>query len=619
MTDPQPDDPQPDYHRSERGRTVPPFAWWVLGVACVLLLVLVVARPDWFTRSAGDDSLHVAADRHLERTLDGIGYADGLWLNDDTSSASAVVRVPVDVGQSQSRLHLRGSVQVAQDSTAFLAVIVDGDQVDRSELPRGDADLDRIIDIPADAVLDGQVRVQFRLDGSLHDQTCSTDHSTGANVHIASGTVVEAALDEPVGTVRDVVATWDDAVTVVLPDDEDPWRTVAAQLGVGLTQAGHRVTYANALPDERSGVVVVGPEERLRSLGWDASSDDQVAVGTIGDTPVLGVRNTSATDVTRLLTGPLLVTADGAGGDPRRVPGVRPTGNDVALDELGADLTTATVVENHTWRASYSLADLPGGRLPRAVRAGWQLPSSPSDLTWIVNTSLNGRLIDSRALRGGGPAPVIDLPAQLQRVDNTVAFTVQRDRDLGGCDVRQTPYSMALDPESALLMGDDKGTGLTAIPQTLAPGFTVYVPQQSGEDTIAVLNASVPVLAEFVPADAAPEYAWGRAAEDGKPFIQIGTSSRVATPVTVADGRLVSGRPTRTDVSAITDGVLVSIGTVGDAVAGLVIQPVGSGMTAALPPFGTESSQVVTGHGSVAFGADGSPVDDDPPRASSPG
>ncbi|MCF8571050.1 hypothetical protein L5G32_12300 [Gordonia sp. HY002] len=561
----------------------------------------------------------MAADRHLQRTLDGIGYSDGLWLSDDTSSANVVFRVPVDVGQSQTRIHLRGRVQVAQESTAFLAVIVDGDQVDRSELPRGDAELDRIVDIPAGAVADGQVRVQFRLDGSLHDQICATDHSTGANVHIEPDTLVEAALDETVGTVRDVVATWDDAVAIVLPDNGDPWRTVAAQLGVGLTQAGHHVTYADALPDDPSNAVVVGPEGQLEGLGWGSSSNDQVAVGTIDGVPVLGVRSTSAADATRLITGPLLTAADGSGNQPRRVPAARPVGAEVALGDLGTDFTTATVVENHTWRVSYSLADLPGGRLPRAVRADWELPASPSDLTWIVNTTLNGRLIDSRQLRGGGPTPVIDLPAQLQRTSNTVTFTVQRDRDLGGCDVRQTPYSMALDSGSALLLGEDRGTGLTSLPQTLATGFTVYVPPQQGVDTVAVLNASVPVLAEFVPVDGAPDYRWNRAAEDGKPFVQIGTSATVMTPVTVSDGRLESGRPPRTDVTAINDGVLVSSGTVGDAVAGLVIQPVGSGTTTMLPPFGTESAQVVTRHGSIAFGADGSPVESVSPSRSGPG
>ncbi|MCF8587506.1 hypothetical protein L5G28_00605 [Gordonia sp. HY285] len=560
----------------------------------------------------------MSADRHMQRTVDGSGHPDGLWLNDDTPSASFTVRVPVDVGQSQTRIRLRGSTQVGHDAMAFLAVTVDGDQVDRSELSHGDGELERTVDVPEGAVADGQVRVQLRLDGSLHDQTCSTDHSTGANVHIAADTVVEAELDEPVGTVRDVVASWDDTVTVVVPNGENPWRTVAAQLGVGLTQSGHRVTYTDSVPDDRSDLIMVGTDQQLNELGWSASSDDPISVGTIGDMPALAVHSPSATEATRQITGPLVATADGTGGDPRRVPSEQGTLGDVDLGDLGADLATATVVDSHTWRVSYSLADLSDGHLPASARVGWHLPASPPDLTWIVDTSLNGRLIDSRPVRRDRPVTTIALPAEAQRIDNTLTFTVQRDRDLGGCDVRQTPYSMALDPDSVLSLGDDPGAGFTAIPRTLAPGFAVYVSATPAEDTVAVLNSAVPVLAQFMPVDAAPDYLWGRAPEPGTPFIQIGADGRVSTPVAVADGRLVSGSPPRTDVTAMADGVLVACGSVGNRVAGLVVVPVGHGATA-LPPFGTESAQVITGNGAVAFTADGLPIDDAPRRAVAPG
>lgn len=616
--EPDPGADQPEYFSGERERRVPKGAWWVLGIACVLLLSLLVVRPTWFTRAADDNSLHVPSDRHFTKTLAGLGHADGLWLNDDTSSTSFTVRLPVDSELSQTRVHLVGETQVPQDSTTFLSILADGDQVYRRELNRGTNPLDEYIDLPEGTVDDGSVRIQMRLHGSLNNQTCATDHESGADIHIGPDTVVEAALSEPVHTVRDVVSSWDRDVTLVVPDEADPWRTAAAQVGVALVQAGHEVRYAAAMPDEdRESAVLVGPGPTLAGAGWESDSTDPVAAGTVGDAAVLGIRDGSAADIARLVTGPLLPVADGPGDDPRKVPATSLAGDTIALDDLGADLSTASITEDHTWRVSYSLADLPGGRLPRAIRAAWQLPASPADLTWILTTSLNGRLIDSRRLTGG-PSPVIPLPPGLERVDNTVTFTVQRDRNLGGCDVRETAYSMALDPTSALLLGDDRGEGFVALPKILAPGFNVYVTAGSGESTVDALNASVPVVAAFVQAGHSPDFVWEADPPAAGPFVQIGTSRGVSTPVSVADGRLVSESPVL-DVSTITNGVVVSCGMRGGTVSGLVVQPVGTVAPAALPVFGTESAQIVTTHGSVAVNADGTPAVTGAPRANAPG
>lgn len=610
-----------DYFPGEKNRRVPRAAWWVLAAACVLLLVFLVIRPEWFTRNPDDTSLHVPADRHFSKTVAELGHSDGLWLNDDAPTTSFTVTMPVDSTRSSTRIHLRGDTQVAQDSTAFLSVTADGTQVYRSELPRGDNSLDAIVDLPDSTADDGRVRLQIRTDGSLHNQTCATDHSPGLNVHVAPDTVVEAALDQPVHTVRDVVASWSRHIRVLLADQEDQWRTAAAQLGIALTQAGYGVTYTGTLPDDDGDdVVLVGNADELSRIGWKTDSADPAAVGSVGDSRLLGIRSPTPAAVMQFLTSPAVSVNDTAGSDPRQVPVAKPTGNDVALGDLGADLSPTTITENHSWRASYALADLPGGRLPQAIRSTWQLPAGPDDLNWILNVTLNGQLIDSKRLAGGTPTVTTPLPASAQRVDNSLTLMVQRDRDIGGCDVRVTPYSIALQPTSILQLGNDPGAGFTSLPRILSPGFAVYVTATAPEGSIDTLNSTIPIIAEFVPAQMLPNFIWGAASPPDKPFVLLGSAPGIGTAASLTNGRLITGAPPALDTNAFSNGAVVACGTVGNEIRGLVVQWAGTlGDSLGAPSFGNEAAQVITAHGGFAVNAAGVPVSTGQSRNAAPG
>ncbi|NED68032.1 hypothetical protein G3I15_44580, partial [Streptomyces sp. SID10244] len=99
----------PAYFAGERGRSVPRSAWWILGIALVVLLAFVIVRPSWFTHDDDDMSLGVPADRHFSKSLAGSGDVDGVWLTDDSPSTSQVVTFPADSGRDKTRLHMTGS------------------------------------------------------------------------------------------------------------------------------------------------------------------------------------------------------------------------------------------------------------------------------------------------------------------------------------------------------------------------------------------------------------------------------------------------------------------------------------------------------------------------------
>ncbi|MEE4023969.1 hypothetical protein V1Y59_12855 [Gordonia sp. PKS22-38] len=619
----EPDPPEDEYFTGERGRRIPRAALVVFGIALVVLLVFVFARPGWFTRDVGDHSLHVPSERHFVKSLAGAGREDGVWLTDDSPSSSFLVTFPADSPREETRVHLQGDTKVAEDSIVFLTVRMDGQQVFKEELPRGDNDLDEYIDVPDQIAADGQVRVQMRVDGDLTDQQCTADRSTGMQVHIAADSVAEAALSEPVHTVRDAVVSWDRDVTVVVPDQSDEWRTAAAQMGIALTQAGHDVTFSAAMPEsDADDVLLAGPPAGLTDLGWTApdQAEGALAVGTVDDTPVLAATEPDGSVLASFLTENPVATADSAATDPRSVPAAAPSGNEVGVAALGADTSVTDVMDTQNWRMRYSLTDLPGGRLPQAIRVALQLPATPDDLTWVMNTELNGQLLQSRRLTQSTGEAVVPLPAAAQLLNNDLTISVLRDRDLGGCDVRVTPYPMQLLPSSAVQMGNDPGAGFTALPRVLAPGFAVHVPDSVDADAITQLDAIVPVLATFVPSHYNPEFRWGAAPAPGQPYIVVGESPGVNTMVRIVDGRIEAGPATPAlDITSFETGMVIQTATGPGDARGLSIQYAGAPGGMALPAFGRETAEVVTAQGSFAVNPDGSTVPSDQASAGSPG
>ncbi|UPW07273.1 hypothetical protein M1C59_14380 [Gordonia terrae] len=611
------------YFPGEHGRSVPRSAWIILGIAIVILLVFVIARPTWFTEDADDKSLDVPADHHYSKSLSGAGYSDGVWLTDDSPSTTFSVTFPADSPRDQTRLWMRGTTQVAQDSVVFLTVRMDGQQVYKAELQRGDNPLDTVVEVPDGIAADGQVRVQVQVQGTLDDQVCTPDHSAGMQVHLDPTTVLEAALSEPIHTVRDAVTSWDRDLTVVVGSTDDQWRTTAAQLGIALTRIGHRVTFVDTLGDASAdNAIFLGPPQEVTELGWtepDDSGEESLQLGSVNGTPVVAVLRPDGDNLSRFLTEPPVTTADARGNTPAVVTASTPGGGEVSLGALGADTSVTQIAEDHSWRARYSLADLPGGRLPQSVRVALTLPASPDDLTWILNTRLNDRLVDSRRLDPSAPPPVIALPASAQLLDNTLTLSVQRDRDLGGCDVRVTSYPIQLNENAALALGDTPGAGFTGVPRALSRGFDVYSPNSTGDNAIAQLNATVPLLADFTPAGYVPEFRWGAAPRPREPFILIGSTPDVNPLVRIVDGRLVAGAETSaTDLTVPDTGIVVQTATTATGNSGLMIQYTGDPGTLTLPDFGQESAQVVTAQGSLVIDDEGRTPPTEPTRALPP-
>lgn len=592
----------------ERRGWLPRGALVFLVVAALLVVAFAVVRPAVLEDDGDGDDGETAGGPSFTTTLGATGAVDGVRLSDDNAtSQSFTVPVPVDAGLHDAVLTLAGRTQVSSRSTIYLRVLADGQSAYVAELPAGDHDLAAEVPLPPSAVADGSVRIQVRTTGTVDHQRCTLTQELGAFVLLdPEGTRVHAALDRDLATVRDVAAALDHDVTLVLADPDDrAWFEQAARLGAALTQAGHDVAFATQPQDGRS-TVLLGP----------TADGDPVGVGEVEGEAVLALTDPAAAAVPTFLTTAAIATGDGATSDPVTTEPQRPAGGAVTLTDLGVDTGVQQLTDSRTWRASYSLADLPGGQVPTAADLSFRLPLTSDDSRWLVQVQYGGELVRSVRVPGDATSARVTaaLPTRLATVRDQLVVTLTRDRDVGGCHVRQTSYAVQLLGSSRLVLGGAT-TGLAAIPAAWSGGMDVVVTATAAADPLASLAGLVPTLAELGGWRRQPRFVWAEQPAD-RPFLLVGTPPAAPAPVVgVGDGR-VSAQGT--DLGPLADGVVVQRLDSGSA-PGVVLTPVGAA-DATLPSYGTELAWVLAGDGGgFVVSPSGRVVTTPPVRAGSSG
>lgn len=567
---------------SDDGRGwVPRGALVFFGVVAVLVVVFALVRPAVLDEDDGDgaepdDSATFAT------TLGATGAVDGVRLSDDNAtSQSFTVAVPVDAGLRDPVLTLGGRTQVPSTSTITLRILADGVSAYAAELAAGDQELSVDVPLPPSAVADGSVRIQVRITGTVDQQRCSLTQELGAFVLLdPDETRVHAVLDGPPATVRDVAAGLDHDVTLVVADPADhTWFEAAARLGAALTQAGHTVAYAEE-PDDSASVVLL-----------ETGEGGPVAVRDLDGTPVLALTDPGSAAVDDFLTTAAVATGDGSSSDPQAADPARLAGSSVALADLGVDTGVQQLTDSRSWRASYSLADLSGGQVPTAVDLAFRLPVTTDDARWLVQVQVRGELVRSARVPGDATSARVTaaLPARLAKVRNQLVVTLLRDRDVGGCHVRQTSYAVQLLGTSRLVLGGTT-TGLAGIPAAWSGGVDVVLPATATDDPLASLTGLVPTLAELSGWRQAPAFVWAEQ-PTGRPYLYVGAPPPAAL-VGVAEGRVTAAG---TDLGPLSDGVVAQRLDAAGA-PGVVLTPVGAA-DATLPDYGAEQAWVLAGDG----------------------
>ncbi len=594
--------PDPSHPGRRERRWVPRGALVFFAITVLLVSVFVIARPDWF---GGSDATN-APELTYSKSLADLGHPDGVRLSDDNATFwSTRAALPVDSHLNDVRLELSGRTQAAASSSVFLRVLVDGTSVYVAELESGDHALEADIALPERLIEDGSITVQVRLTGSLEQRLCNLDDDLGALVSLdAEGSRIRGRLDRRLHTVRDVLSALNSQVTVglAIPGGDKTWYETAARVGVALTQQGRHVAYQNvAVRDERAGShILLGSADHLTELGWSPADHSEVGglrVGYIGDSAVLAVVEPSSTSsplpLDIFLTTDAVTTADAATNEPRIDQAEQLPGDAVSLSALSMDSSVQQITGERSWRTSYSIADLPRGRVPNEVRLDLLVPVVADEDRWFVQVTLNGQLLEIVRLPGDDAVHrfTARIPEGIERLRNDLAVRLLDNRDFGGCNVRPPSYQVQLLPTSNLRLGGS-GAGFTAVPSEFAAGFAVYLPTSSTDDSPASLVALVPTLAEFSGWRQQADFVWDGAPGTG-PFLLLGEPpAELEVAVHIADGRLVAAG---FDLQTFQDGLVIQRAASGSA-RGLVvtakgIPPVG------MPAYGRENTRLVTGVG----------------------
>lgn len=446
-------------------------------------------------------------------TLADVGRTDGLFISGYPSYASVKLPVVRDAETGEVRFVISGVQDVSPDAVAAMRVTVNGQRVLERVLVPGTRDFEWIVALPSSALNAGDLDVGIQLHGDLPDGLCHNDRSIGAVVSIDPRTRVEMDLRSPIRSLRDVVSLLPADVTIVLPESGDDFFPMALHLGARMIQRGYTVDYAHMDEVHRHrgrGVILLGSAQALSQAGFSPVTDV-----TRGQSTTLWERRgyvqiglTDATDSSAIdfLTSDMLPIARTAFVAPTEYVEAARAAGMTLLGDIGVDTSVQRVAELRNWDVKYGLAALPDGRAPDRLRLEIRLPEGPGDFTNLVHTELNGVLIDSRHVETGRLNTfTLNLPSQVQALNNDIQVSVQRHREAGGCTITARRYPIQLLPESALLYDDiiRPLDGLAGLPLAFRDRVEFRVPQgQTGEARLSALRLGAEIIASFVPARA---------------------------------------------------------------------------------------------------------------------
>ena len=241
------------------------------------------------------------------------------------------------------------------------------------------------------------------------------------------------------------------------------------------------------------------------------------------------------------------------------------------LSAFGADTSVQNIANSRTWRMDYALADLPGGRLPEAVSIDLRLSEGPDGFTNLVHTVLNGEMIDSRRLQPGVDSRfAVGLPPHLHNLNNELSITLQRHRDVGGCEISQQRFPVQLSAESGLMLARGAGAaGFTALPPVFSDALLVRLPSEmDAPERLITARVAAESIARFAPrrADLTFEFAVvdnGSSDRVTRPFLAINNMpGNAEAPLRVYADRLVMDSrayAADADVRALSDLALLQV------------------------------------------------------------
>lgn len=444
-------------------------------------------------------------------TFNDVGADEGLLLAGYPSYAS--IRLPRirDANVEDIQVRLVGKQEVSAQTVASIRIMANGRRVSERVLSAGVRDFEWTLRLPSSAWNGEDINLSFQLLGDLPDDLCHDERSVGAVLHVDSISAIEYSIEDEISSVRDVVALLPNEVAISVPDDQggDRFNELGVRLGERLTRLGYRVSFVSAQAARTGsvagrGLILLDDADALRAAGFESlNAGRDSLIWRRNGLAFLALTQPEELAEVSFLTGAVLsVARSSAVGSTEYVDQVSRQ-NRVTFDTLGIDTSVQQVTQTRSWTVDYETAQYPTGRAPSRLYLDIRLPEGPGDFTNLVHTMLNDQIIGSQHLETGQlNAVAVDLPANMQSLNNSLKITIQRHREQGGCAVTARRYPVQLVETSHLAYEAERPVlpGLAGLPAAFAQGVELRLPDTlSGEARLAALSFMAEAAAKFVP------------------------------------------------------------------------------------------------------------------------
>jgi hypothetical protein len=510
------------------------------------------------------------------RTLEELRMPEGQWLSGLPSYGGFEIPLPMDVVVKKADVKLHLTTDVSDKAVTSLRIVINGQRVYEKVLAAGRRELK--LKFPIEYGLDqgNKIRVSMSLVGDVGGVICLDDEGVGAVVQVHPDSGVKVRLSESMFSMRDAMVMMPAKISIAIPTSPDnvDWMKLAAALGVHLSHLDYDVSYIplGNIPrtlsrQHNEGLIVLGEIGTLVAHGFKVEGllGEQVPkfiTSHMDGHLILGITSAEADLVSQLISNPMLALASRRAVDPIQLHGLRSSvlGREVGLDSFGIDSTVQQVRFRRNWVVRYAIPDMPKGEVPEQLRVKIRLPEGPEDFLNLVHIELNDVLVGSKRLESPGDGELyFPLPRNLQRMRNRLQITLQRHRDIGGCEMPDARFPVQILPASALMM--PRGTvtevaGFVDLARIFSQGITVRIPREfSGGEAPNTLQVLLPVLSEFLPFAGVPRLVLvdeNHSEIPSEPFlayqyIPAGTEAVVYQPLQYSNGKriIVDGHGSR--------------------------------------------------------------------------
>lgn len=391
---------------------------------------------------------------NVSRTIsfDELGYRNGVTFERLFGEQTFFIPVAVPEAVTGAAFSFDLVFDATRAAERYLKVRIDDVVVAVEDLGIGAGSKTVTVDVSADAVQDGFVKLDLFYSGAASEAVCIDDRTVGDFLRIEPGSGLVMSLD-----------------TTLLNQPDDLAAMMPPIKVIGLAEGADATAFALRAATLNGGEAgLISPDNRSIGSDWTVGRID-FALGNAAPSVIFEDGKPSLVFTGATAQAQLAQLNDLA--RPFTSAGV------VALTELGFDASPANMSERRVFEIPFDRGLFGPGLRPTALDLSVIATPDSTGKGAALTILLNGEIIAGRTLRGGQVERiVVDLPrANLSR-ENLIEVVVQREPLAGNCTSGFTGYPVQILPQS--------GLQLTVVDQPVASFSDLYQAFSAGAEVV---------------------------------------------------------------------------------------------------------------------------------------